>query len=167
MHFNQYEIVFQGDLGFSRKMMPHAKAIIEQARLPKCIQDNEGTELDRKKGHDLTIVSLSIGVRVRRHKYIKYQQFTQDDKERKTMSCDFYFFGYATSDESCLQNYLIFDGKEFEIKRNSGQIPIAARMQNYKHSDVWFNAYDLSDIRKQCTVYVDSSWATANLKIGI
>ena len=104
----KYELVFHDDLGFSRRMMPYVQKILETTTFPKRIQNNEGTELDLK-GHDLTLKPLQIGVRIRRSKYKKFDDFTEDFKEAREMEDDYYFFGYAYGDESGLSSYIIFN----------------------------------------------------------
>ena len=149
-----YELVFQDDISFSRRFMAEIKVILDQCSFGQ-IRDNEGTELDFK-GADLTIMPLQIGVRVRRQSYKWMDQFTQDDKERMTMSCDIYFLGYANKDEKGLDSYMIWDGKDYATHRDNGDIPVADRKQNTKHSLVWFNCYNNSDIKRFCRIYKTS-----------
>jgi hypothetical protein len=149
-----YELIFQGDVEFSGKFMPTVKAIIGNIDFPKEIQDNAGGgELDLQ-GYDLTVKPIQVGVRIRRSKYIRYDQFTQDDKERRIMSCDYYFLGYATRDESELYSYMVFDYKDYESKRDTPDIPCRDRRKNKKHSAVWFNCYANWDIRRHCETYI-------------
>lgn len=148
----QYEIVFQGDMSFSKRMMRFVQRILHGILLPMSISDNAGAPPDFV-GHDLTIKPLQIGVRVRRHQFKRYGQFTQDDKERLTMSCDVYFFGYATTGEDGLDSYLVFDGYDYEKHRGTDLIPVRERCENRKHSLVPFNCYDLDDIIGNCEVY--------------
>lgn len=150
----RYETTFQGDIGLSRKFMPEVRKILI-AILPREIRNNEGTELNGQ-GSDLTILPSSptqVGVRIRRTFAAKYDQFTQDDKERTLMSCDLYFLGYANKEETELTSHMVWDGKEYEIKRNSGEIPLAERKQNRKHSLVWFNCYQNLDIKSHCKIF--------------
>lgn len=148
----QYEVVFQGDMGFARKMMSQVQEILRNAPLPHPIRDNEGTELNGK-GSDLTIMPLQIGVRVRRNFALRWDEFTQDDKERQKMSCDIYFLGYADRDEERLVGYMVWDGTDYARLRGTGAIPRKSRTQNKKHSRVWFNGYSNRDIAKHCKVY--------------
>jgi hypothetical protein len=148
----QYETVFQGDIGFSRKFMPQIQAVLDSITLPKKIRNNEGTELD-KQGSDLTVMPLQIGVRVRRNYARRWDQFTQDDKERQQMSCDVYFLGYANPEETQLVSYMIWNGGEYEQLRDTSAIPMRERIQNFDHSLVYFNCYSNQDIAENCTIY--------------
>lgn len=154
----KYDFIFGEDLGFAQRLMPEVIRILQSITLPISFKDNMGTAED-SKGHDLTGQPFHVGVRVRRQKYKHYKQFTQDDKERETMSCDLYFFGYATDDEQSLDSYLIFDGRAFEAGRGTERIPVSARCPNHKHSQVWFNCYDLADIEQHCAIYAQRGMA--------
>lgn len=156
----RYEVAFQGDVKFSQEFMPDIQAILNEINFPKEIQDNMGTELN-SHGYDLTIKPIQIGVRIRRFKYLSYDQFTQDDKERATMTCDYYFFGYADQDETGLVSYMVFDYKDYERQRGerlwgTENIPCVDRRQNKKHSLVYFNCYRNNDILKHCKIYARS-----------
>jgi hypothetical protein len=148
----KYNVVFTQDVEISRKFMPKVYEILDGINFPKEIRNNEGTELDLR-GYDLTIKPIQLGIRVRRFYAVKWDQFTQDDKERQTMSCDYYFLGYITSDESGLYSFIVFDGKDYEQKRDAEEIPVADRQKNGKHSSVWFNCYRISDIVNHCRIY--------------
>jgi hypothetical protein len=153
----KYEVIWQNDLSFSRKFMPEILDILGRIDFQDVvIRNNEGTKLD-SQGSDLTILpskSLQIGVRVRRNYAVKWDQFTQDDKERTTMNCDVYFLGYADEEERHLLSYMIWNGNEYAMKRDDGTIPLASREQNERHGRVPFNCYYNSDIAKCCHVYV-------------
>lgn len=152
----QFEVVWQADLSFSRKFMPEILAILGRINFQdREIRNNEGTELD-SRGSDLTILPsrpLQIGVRVRRNYAARWDEFTQDDKERTKMNCDVYFLGYADKQEERLVSYMIWDGNEYAAKRDDDIIPLASRQQNKKHGKVYFNCYRNRDIAKQCHVY--------------
>lgn len=147
----RYEFVFQADSQFSSQLMDLVKEICYPLSLPKEIRDNVGTELDFK-GYDLTM-TIQIGVRLRRFKWAQRDEFTQDDKERDTMTCDCYFLGYAAKDESQLFSYMIFNYADFVSLRNTPAIPLALRKQNWEHSRVWFSGWRNRDILNQCRIY--------------
>ena len=142
--------MFHDDLGFSRRMMYFVQKILETTTFPKRIQNNEGTELDFK-GHDLTLNPLQIGVRIRRGKYKKFDDFTEDFKEAREMEDDYYFFGYAYDDESGLSSYIIFDHNDFRKARDNDLLRHRKR-NNEEHSGVPFFCYPLYDIFKNCNV---------------
>lgn len=152
----EFELVWQGDLEFSRGFMPEIMGILGAIKFQDVeIRNNENTLLDLQ-GSDLTILPpdpLQIGVRVRRNYALRWDEFTQDDKERRTMSCDVYFLGYADKREEQLVSYMVWDGHEFEVKRNDGTIPLASRQQNKIHSRVYFNCYSNCDIARHCRIY--------------
>lgn len=152
----EFEVMWQADLGLSRKFMSEILSILEKIDFQDTvIRNNEGTELDLQ-GSDLTLLPsrpLQIGVRVRRNYAVKWDQFTQDDKERTAMNCDVYFLGYADEQEERLVSYMVWDGNEYARKRDSGVIPLASRQQNKKHSKVFFNCYRNRDIAENCHIY--------------
>ena len=147
----KYNIIWNEDLGFSQKFMPQVKQRLDETKLPKQIRDNQGTELDFQ-GHDLTIKPLNIGVRIRRHVYHKYDDFTEDEKERATMADDVYFLGFAYADESGLKSYIIFDHPDFRKARDNNELTWQKK-KNDKHSQVSFYCYSLKDIKEKCRIY--------------
>lgn len=147
-----YEIVFQSDFKLSNQLMDLVKGIIQSLNLPREIRDNVGTELDFE-GYDLTIKPVQIGVRVRRFRWAQRDEFTQDDQERDTMTCDYYFLGYATKDELQLFSYMVFNYADFVSLRSTLAIPLAFRKRNWKHSRVWFSGWRNRDILDHCRIY--------------
>jgi len=131
-------------------MMPHVQKVLNGTTFPKRIQNNEGTELDFK-GHDLTLNPLQIGVRIRRAKWIKKDDFTEDFKEARQMEDDYYFFGYAYGDESGLYSYIIFDHHDFR-KARENELLRWKKEKNQKHSSVPFLCYPLYDITQHCKI---------------
>ena len=93
---DKFHLVFQEDIKFSRIFKPQIVEILKGISLPRDVQDQEGTERDRIHGEDFTLRSkrTSVGARVRRFAFQDYDQFTQDDKERNTTTCDLYFLGF-------------------------------------------------------------------------
>lgn len=144
----EYDAWWEKDSSFSEKMMPQVKKILDTIEFPKRIQDNVGTHLDLK-GYDLTIKPLQIGVRLRRYRYKKFDEFTEDDKEKDTMTSDYYFFGYATPNEEDVYSYLLFNHKDFEKHRSEYKI---SRQRNEEHSDRWFTTYPLYSIYETCQI---------------
>jgi len=137
--------------------------ILKRIPLPINVQDHEGTELDRIYGEDFSLRSkrTSVGARVRRFTFQDFDQFTQDDKERRITSCDLYFLSYASSAEDELHSYIIFDGHDYLRYRDTEKIPRVARRRNYEHSSVWFNCYRNYDIIQHCRIYAkhgDIGW---------
>jgi len=157
----KYNLIFEKDLHFGNKFTPLIHRILNIVNIPLIVRDNLGSNLD-KKGHDLTLKPIEIGMRVRKYKYLSYNQFTQDDKERNEMDCDYYFFGYATYKASIdkqfsdLIAYILFDYQDYKKLRDTKIIPCKARMQNKEHSSVWFNCYSLEDIEKNCRIILKS-----------
>lgn len=155
-----YEIPFIRDVKFSGKFLPTVKEIIDKVNIPTRLRDNLGTPLDLK-GYDVTLKPIQIGLRVRRYEYLHYNEFTQDDKERIEMDCDYYFFGYANYESSHderkneFEAYLLFDNQDFKKERGR-KIPLKSRQRNREGSLVYFSCYDVCDIEKQCKTYVKS-----------
>ena len=147
----RYELRWNEDKAFSQQFMPRIKETLNETTLPKKIKNNVGTESDLK-GHDLTVEPLQIGVRIRRFDYKKYDDFTEDDKERNTMEDDVYFFGYSHTDESGLHSYIIFDHHNFRKSRDSNLLR-TLRKQNKEHGVAWFTCYPIYDIIKYCKIY--------------
>lgn len=160
---DRFSLVFQEDIEFSRIFKPQIIEILKRIPLPRNVQDHEGTELDRIDGHDFSLRSehTSVGARVRRFEFQDYDQFSQDDKERHTMSCDLYFLGYAGPLGDELYSYIVFDGHDFLKYKDTEKIPIVARKRNQEHSLVWFSCYRNYDIIQHCKIYVkygDIGW---------
>ena len=149
-----YEYRWIIDTDFSEQLKPKIIDIIKQIPLPRNVQDNIGTEDDKRKGYDLTINPLptQVAVRIRRNKYKNYDEFTEDDKERDTMKPDVYFFCYATLDENDIESLLYFNHRDFRKAREK-KLFTETRKQNSKHSKVWFTGYPLSEINKYCATY--------------
>ena len=152
-----YEIPFIRDVKFSGKFLPTVKEIIDKVNIPTRLRDNVGTPLDMK-GYDVTLKPIQIGLRIRRYKYLNYNEFTQDDKEKTKMDCDYYFLGYATYESSHDPNrndltaYILFDYPDFKNER-SNKITLKSRQKNWAGSLVWFSCYSLCDIEKYCKIY--------------
>ncbi len=148
----KFNLVFQGDVAFSRKFNPEIREFLVGIVTPKKIVDNFWTPKDRE-GKDFTITSHhEIGARIRRARYQHLDDFTEDDKERDTQTPDIEVFGYATPDESKLNSLIVFDHRDFRKARNAGFLR-TQRRQNRKHSLVWFTAYPVWDIKKHCRIY--------------
>ncbi len=147
----KYELVFQGDVAFSRKFNDEINEFIEGVALPKKPVNNFWTPKDLQ-GSDLSTTGLEIGVRIRRAKYRRFEDFTEDDKERDTQTPDIEVFGYASPDESKLNSLIVFDHRDFRKARNAGLLR-TQRRQNRKHSGVWFTSYPIWDIKNHCTIY--------------
>ena len=146
-----YETIWHTDLKFSENLKKNILGIIDTVNLPKNFKDNLGTE-DDLKGRDITINPIQIGIRTRRFSFYGFDQFTEDDKERDTMKCDIYFFGYATDDEKDLYSCIIFDHNDFRQARDSGSFNIERSSQR-KHSQVVFTSYYISEIIEHCKIY--------------
>lgn len=160
---DRFKVVFQDDRQFSRRFNAQISRILDEIKLPKQIDNLEGTERDRIQGHDFSVGVnyTSVGARVRRFPFQDWDQFTQDDKERNTMACDLYFHGYAMWGENELHSYMIFDGHDYLKHRDTPRIPLIGRRRNKEHSLVWFNCYHNHDIIKHCQVYAkygDIGW---------
>ncbi len=148
----KFDPIFAADSQFSKRLMEQVIRILDHLDLPKNIRDNCGTVEDFK-GHDLTIPPIQIGVRIRRYNYIRWDEFTQDDKERDTMGCDVYFMGYATEDEKSLYSYIVFNYHDFKSVRSTPVCPLADRRPNTEHSLVMFSAWRNRDIIDSCRIY--------------
>ena len=146
-----YETTWKTDLRFSENLKKKILEIIDTINLPKNFKDNLGTD-DDLKGRDITIKPIQIGIRTRRFSYYGFDQFTEDDKERDTMKCDIYFFGYATDDENDLYSCIIFDHNDFRRARDAVLFTIERSSQR-KHSQVVFTSYYISEIIEHCKIY--------------
>uniref|UniRef100_A0A6M3MCR9 Uncharacterized protein n=1 Tax=viral metagenome TaxID=1070528 RepID=A0A6M3MCR9_9ZZZZ len=154
-YIDEYDEIWKESLHFSRILMPEIKKHLSLFTGCTKITDNEGTEIDKNEGKDITCImpfedNLTFGVRVRSYKHKKFDEYTEDDKERDNHNPDFHFYGYADRHNKKLYSFIIFHHGEFINGKKTKKIWISDRRQNEKYSKVWFTCYPLRQIAENC-----------------
>jgi len=148
------------DLELSNKFMPLVIDILKRFFSFNSLTDNQGTEKDRQ-GKDITLINgnekINIGVRIRRWCnpekpkiiYHKYDEYTEDDKERDTMTCDWHFYAYVNEKYTDFYSWILFDHSDF-VEGKKNKLLLVGREKNQDHSTVCFSTYPLCLIKKYC-----------------
>jgi hypothetical protein len=152
---------FPPDIDLARAFMPLTTEYLAQVIKFDKWEDNENTQLD-KEGMDISLIRdkatiHTIGVRVRRYRsihnpkiiYHKYDDYTEDDKERDTMTCDWHFYAYLNEKHDNFLSAILFLHDDFIRAKKENKFT-TKRYKNKNHSDRWFTCYPFSQIKQYC-----------------